>query len=498
MHQRIAELREQTQKFFFLFIALLLVFSLVLQWLGKNTLDHDELESVRWGLASSWVVDKHPPLTGWIGNFWAMATGYSTFFFLLFSKLNAFLALVIIYILNREFLTPKLALLSVAVFATSYPFIIMSQQLDANSVVIAIWPLTALLAWRALNQDNVSLWCVLGLTAALATLGKYHTVLFCIALFGAFCVHSNARLPKQWLLLGLAVLCFIAILSPHLYGLWKFDFPTFSYASNRIFQDTETQVSGRLSVLVWLPAQILFNLFGVVFLTWILWRKKAFGVLANKERNAQRFLIWVGLVFPTLPIAVSVILDIQLATYWGFNAWFLTPTLALYIIPAEKASLIESISVRRFCWFFPFYLLLSTALIIANQFSDIARPSAIPAASHLIEEKWHEGTNEPLTLVISPSRQGQGLAFYSDFHPNVANGRHAKNFPWLLDVASCNSGGVAFLALPEQAEWLTSKAIEHGAASFQYTVTTDENSGQFTKVKPLTFSVLAYPGGLCF
>ena len=498
MRQRVAELREPAQKYFFLFIVLLLVFSLVLQWLGKNTLDHDELEAVRWGLASSWVVDKHPPLTGWIGHFWAMATGYSTFFFLLFSKLNAFVALIMIYLLNREFLSPKLALLSVAVFATSYPFIIMSQQLDANSVVIAIWPLTALLAWRALNQDNVFLWCILGLTAAMATLGKYHTVLFCIALFGAFCSHSKARLPKQWILLGLAVLCFIAILSPHLYGLWKFDFPTFSYASNRIFQDTESQVSGRLSALVWLPAQILFNLFSVVLLIGLLWRKKAFAVRANKEQNAQSFLIWVGLVFPILPIAVSVIMDIQLATYWGFNAWFLTPTLALYLIPAEKVSHIQSISLKWFCWFFPFYLMLSTALIIANQFSDVARPSAIPAASHLIDKKWRESTNDPLTLVISPSRQGQGLAFYSDFHPNVANGTQAKNFPWLLDAALCHSGGVAFLALPEQTQWLATKERDHGAPSFQYTVTADENSGQFTKVKPLTFSVLAYPGGLCF
>ena len=64
------------------------ILSAIVQWLGLPSIDHDELEAVRWGATKSWFVDKHPPFVGFIAFWWAELTGYSNLAFFLLSKIK--------------------------------------------------------------------------------------------------------------------------------------------------------------------------------------------------------------------------------------------------------------------------------------------------------------------------------------------------------------------------------------------------------------------------
>ena len=149
----------------------------IIQWLGLPSIDHDELEAVRWGATKSWFVDKHTPLVGFVAYNWAKLTLFSNFAFFALSKLNALIALFVIYRLNKLFLSTQLAIVSTASYASTYAYIVLMSQLDANGILHLLWPLFTLLLWKSITDNRYQDWILLGATESLSMLGKYQSAM---------------------------------------------------------------------------------------------------------------------------------------------------------------------------------------------------------------------------------------------------------------------------------------------------------------------------------
>ena len=103
-------------RIFFLFAICCCILGALVQWIGLPSIDHDELEAIRWGATKSWFVDKHPPLVGFVSYWWAKFTGFNNLGIFLLSKIFALSSLIIFYSLNRQFLSIHFSLIASAAY----------------------------------------------------------------------------------------------------------------------------------------------------------------------------------------------------------------------------------------------------------------------------------------------------------------------------------------------------------------------------------------------
>lgn len=502
-------LSDRSTRGFFIFAAIVATVTALEQWLGLPSIDHDELEAIRWGAAHSWFVDKHPPLLGMVAIHWAELTGFSTLGFFLLSKINAILALVVLHLLNRRFLKPAAALVATAAYASTYSYFVMMSQMDANGILHALWPGLALALWLALTRRDWASWIALGAVSGLAVLGKYHSLILIFTAFLLLLSHPAFRRQILTLRFAAALVVFALVLSPHIAAYLASDYSMIDYIVERGTSGDEGGLTGRLSGLSLLATQLAMGLFGLAILLWQLRRRLgATSELLRPGRlnEPELFLAFIGLVFPLMPVVISVITGITVLGSWGLNAWFLTPTLLIYMclkdqrVGAPDEAAPSPLRLPPYRVFLPAYLGLMALVILANNFGNVARPTPIPAEMQAIDAVWALHLADAPALVVTNSRPAQGMAFYSRWRPQVIDGEDPSVFTWLLDENRCSKGPV--LLIEDQTEagaaLLARRIAELGPPDFQETVTTGPMRSLATMTSSLTLSVAGYDRALCF
>jgi hypothetical protein len=502
-------LSDRSTRGFFLFAAIVAAVTALEQWLGLPSIDHDELEAIRWGAAHSWFVDKHPPLLGIVAINWAELTGFSTLGFFFLSKVNAIMALVILHLLNRQFLKPAAALVATAAYASTYSYFVMMSQMDANGILHALWPGLALALWLALTRRDWAGWIALGAVSGLAVLGKYHSLILIFTAFLLLLSHPGFRRQILTLRFAAALAVFALVLSPHIAAYLASDYSMIGYIMERGTSGDEGGLTGRLSGLSLLATQLAMGFFGLAILLWQLRRR--LGATAGLLRpgrlgEPELFLAFIGLVFPLMPVVISLVTGITVLGSWGLNAWFLTPTLLIYIclkdqrVGAPDEAAPSPLRLPPYRVFLPVCLGLMALVILANNFGNVARPTPIPAEMQAIDAVWASHLSDAPALVVTDSRPGQGMAFYSRWRPQVAYGEDPSVFTWLLDANRCSKGPVLLIEdqTPAGAALLARRIAELGPADFQETVTTGPMRSRATMTSSLTLSVAGYGRALCF
>mgnify|MGYP001286723540 CR=1 FL=1 len=480
---------------FFLFVSNIAILSAIVQWLGLPSIDHDELEAVRWGATKSWFVDKHPPFVGFIAFWWAELTGYSNLAFFLLSKINAILALLVIYKLNKYFLTSKLSLIATASYASTYIYVTLMSQMDANGILHALWPLLVLFLWKALNSQQLLIWIILGILSSICILAKYQSglILFTGLIFILSCKAYRPQFFTFNFILSLVV--FLMILSPHLIGFFDYGYSMLDRVSSRA--KTQNYFEGRWSVLPFIFNQMLISLFGFYILFWSIRKNITFDHL-NKNDSKSVFLLFFGLILPTLPILFSIITGMAILGSWGITSWFMLPTLLLYL--TKKTDL--RLSLKPYYFFVPIYLCLMLAIIILNNFFDLARPTNIPKAMQNIEEKWLEKIPKPIHTVITNSRPAQGMVFYSKSKPLIINsieGEDPSEFQWILNKNKCTTGPTIIITETNIAgkNFFDKLISKTGPPTFLDESSTKGNMHKITRSKSLKFKIAGFDDGIC-
>lgn len=483
---------------FFAFMTLLLGYAVFLQWAGQVSIDIDEQHGAMNGRMASWVVDRHPPFAGFVGYHWAQLTGFSTVAFFSFSKLNALVALWVIYLLNRAFLPAHLALLGTAAYSASVPFVLMSQTLDNNSMLHALWPAAALFTWRSVKEGGWLNWGLAGLFIGLSLLTKYHSFLLALSLLIAvFGVFQATKRWQIWSFLGSASLA-LALFAPHLIAEASYGYPTFGWATASADGTTYAGPDGRVSILTFTASNALYNVFGLGVLLFIAVRKRWLRWPKPVQPNAvaeARFLIAMAILFPAAPILLSLVLGISLKATWGFNAFFLVPTLVLWMAHKASQSAFEGLRWRAFATLLPLYLLVMTGVVVANGFRDVARPLALQDAVAQADDIWAANTENPLEMVIIASEPAIAMTFYSRYHPVMKlTGATAEAGKWLLDADGCFAGPTAVIFSSPTTGWTDARGQ---APRFEGLATAQGGWTNLTYTKPVSLYVLGYPDGIC-
>ena len=465
----------------------------IIQWLGLPSIDHDELEAVRWGAAKSWFVDKHPPLVGFVAYNWAKLTLFSNFAFFALSKLNALIALFVIYRLNKLFLSTQLAIVSTASYASTYAYIVLMSQLDANGILHLLWPLFALLLWKSITDNRYQDWILLGATASLSMLGKYQSAMIILTALAMILSIKSFRKHLYNFKLYVSLAVFILLLLPHYLAYLKTDYSMSEY----IFHSSEqnTLFYGRWSIIKFSFVQTLTGLFGFYILIWNI-RQNIYFPNFKRQDNKTYFLFFMAIVLPAAPIIFSLISGVAILGSWGLTSWFLFPTFLLYICHKSK----QNLSLKPYLIFLPVYLVIMGSIVILNNFYPLARPTSIPKAMQEIELQWFNRIESPIDTVITNSRPAQGMVFYSESKPQIINSDNPGSFSWILNQNKCTNGPTLIIAELDQKgyEFIESMKQKAGEPSFFELINVKTSRHKITLTNPLQFQVLMYTSAVCF
>lgn len=400
----------------------------------------DLVEVYAWSRHPSPGYFKHPPMNALMAWAWFSVFPATDWAFQLMAMVNAALALFIVDLIGRRYLSgdKRLAALLLLLLTPFYQF--HAERFSTNQVLLSTWPLATYAFLRAF-QTRGALWgLAAGAAAAAAMLGKYYSIYLVAALPVAALAHP-ARLaylksPSPWLSIGAG----LAVMAPNLYWLVTTGFQPFHYA---FAVHGEASLPGLLLAdLTYLAGAIGYV--ALPLLAWALMVRPSRAAIAEAlwpKDPDRRMLIWLLAVPLLLPAITAPFLGAVMSSLWTMSAWFLLPIVLL--APAEVG--VPRQALRR----------LGLALVATTAALLLAAP-AIAWVRHRQGDKdgrdyyallaeattrdWRAAAGRPLTIVRGDLNLAYAATFYSPDHPDSVPGFDLTPSPWVTPARLANEG----------------------------------------------------------
>lgn len=377
----------------------------------------DVLETWSLGRDPAWGSSKHPPLMGWVAWAWTLVFPLTDWSFQLLAMVNAAVALWFVDLIARRFVSgdKRVMVLLLLLLLPAYQF--HAQRFNANSVLLAVWPLTIYCFLRSYETRSIGWAIASGATAALAMLGKYYSIFLVAGLCFAAIAH-----PLRWRYLlsaapWISVLAGLIVLSPHLYWLYTYDFPTFTYAM---------QTHGGLGPLGGVNKALLFSGGVLAWLivptvVWMVATRSRIGTVVDDVKKIDDGLLLLLLVLLgslVLPALAAVVLRTSMPALWSLQGLFLA---VVILVCASRVTDLSRAAAR-----------LATAVCLLSLAAVAAAPlhayyrndhpfkegrSHYTAATKELVRRWRAETRAPMQA-ISGDDLALATAFYAEDHPH--------------------------------------------------------------------------------
>ena len=387
----------------------------------NGDLHPDTLETWTLGRRFEWGNPKHPPLMGWVARAWTSVFPLTDWSFQVLTMTNSAIALWSVDLISRRFVRgdKRVVVLLLLMLLPTYQF--HAQRFNANTVLLAIWPLATYCFLRSFETRHVAWAAAAGATAAIAMLGKYYSIFLIGSFAFAAIVHPKRREFFASLAPWVSATVGLAVLGPHLYWLATTGAEPFGYA---------LVVHGGVAFGPSLIEALFFLLglaaaMAIPAVTWVMiagYRLRRFPVdfRAMNSGLLLLFLVCAGTI--AFPVITAVTLGTDLPSLWALQGLFLFGVLIVCG---------TSYSIERFYSVNLAVLVMGIALVAVIVAAPI---HAVYRNSHPFEEgrnfyrlsaleltrQWHELSDEPLPAVSGDDALAFATAFYSPDHPVYA------------------------------------------------------------------------------
>lgn len=403
----------------------LLLATFVAVWMVTLTLAYlnaslfpDVLEAWSVGRTLGWGNAKHPPLMGWMALGWTSVFPIADWSMILLAMVNAALGLWCVDLIARRFLKAegRAIVLLLAMLLPAYHF--HAQRFNANSVLLAVWPLAIYCFLRSFEDKRSIGWAVAaGTASALALLGKYYSVFLVVSFVFAAAVHPQRmayiRSPAPWV----AAIAGLVVLAPHLYWLVTTDFSIFLYPTSK-------HGGLELAVVVGKAVKFVAGIAGWLAIPALIWlamlRNQRYDWLGRawmRDEGLQLLaLVFIGTI--VFPIPVALAMRTSLPSVWALQGLFLAVVLMVCVAPIVP----DRRETARL-----FNLVAGLTLLIAvlsplhavyrntHPFNE-RRNFYLPATQELMRQ-WRELSAQPLRRASGTEFLAFAIAFYSEDHP---------------------------------------------------------------------------------
>lgn len=399
--------------------------------LMRRALPMDSIEAISWGMYCTLGTNKHPPLSGWLANFFYNIIGFEhPFSIYLLSQICVLIGFVYIYRLARGFLSKDRAIFSVMLLEGVIYYGFSAIEYNVNVISLALWPMCAFYFYRALKQDALKDWALTGIFAGLNLFNKY-TCVFLFAAMAFFMLYNkNAREKLKTYKPYFAVFMCLLVILPHLIWLYQNDFMPFEYFVERGGQN-DFQKFPLLGHIVYplkfLGAQILFSIAAV--LAYLFARKKEKKLQVKATSTQSDFLLILGLMPIGLMALVSFIGGTKLKSMWGFPCLWLIGVLLFTYLPCK---LTDKFKKKMYIGVYSlmFLFIAAQGAIIWFNKSDKFQLDA-KAFGNSLEEIWYEHNGKlPFEYVAGDVWWANNAALFAPSRPKPVIWGDFKKNPW--------------------------------------------------------------------
>jgi 4-amino-4-deoxy-L-arabinose transferase-like glycosyltransferase len=412
-----------------LFIGLWTIFHIIAY--SSIGLHADLLEMYAWGQHPAAGYSKHPPLGALIAAAWFSVFPATTWAFHLLAMANAAIGLFFIDLITRRYLSgdKRLLVLLLLLLTPFYQF--MGQRFGSSQTLLSTWPIATYCFLRAFETRNIKWSVLVGVTAAVAMLGKYYSIYLIGGMLVAALMHPARQAYFKSQSPWISACCGFIVLAPHIYWLASNSFQPFEYALS----------AHRSASLAAVTTQIAEYTFGglayvalpvAVYLLAIRPNRATLQSALWPSDPDRRMLVVLLAAFLLLPVITAPFIGALLTSMWTMHAWFLLPIVMLLpdnlVLPRRSARhvalLVSAIAIGA----------LIAAPGVAWVYHSYGTKNGIEyyqAGSEVVTSAWRQAFGSRLPIVMGSSDYSASMTFYSQDHPDSVPGLDLRNSPWV-------------------------------------------------------------------
>ncbi|WP_034464101.1 glycosyltransferase family 39 protein [Afipia sp. P52-10] len=401
-----------------LLVAFVATWVVVLMLAYSNAgLHPDVLETWSLGRDFAWGSAKHPPLMGWIARAWTALFPLTDWSFQLLAMTNAAVALWAVDLTTRRFVSgdKRVIVLLLLMLLPAYQF--HAQRFNANSVLLATWPLAIYCFLRAYETRGIGWAALSGATAGLAMLGKYYSIFLIASMVAAALLHPQRRQYLRSAAPWVTVLAGLAVIGPHLSWLVASDFPPFSYAMRT---HGGLGLSGGASKAVMFSGGVLAWLV-IPVAAWMLLTRSRIETALRDLSNADGGLLLLSLVLLgtlLMPALVAIVLGTSMPALWNLQGLFLA--VVVLVCTSRVTDVREpAIKLTTAVCLFSLVMIVAAPLhaYVRNDHPFKEGRSFYKGATAELVRRWRNETRAPLLAISGNDDLALAAAFYAEDHP---------------------------------------------------------------------------------
>ncbi len=403
----------------------------------------DVIEGYVWG--KEWLIGtyKHPPMQAWILESVYDLTGRARWAPYLASQLAVVAAFWAVWQTGRRIAGEPAGLVGALLLEGIIYYNFTSPEFNPNVLQLPFWALAGWSFHKAVTDNKIRDWLLLGLWGAAGMYSKYSTGLFLLVLGLSMLAHRDGR--KRLTCAGpyLAVTTLVILFLPHLWWLFQNNFQPLDYAQGRLEQHGDHH-SAAITTTLMVAGQIIALLFATLLFVTLYDRRSA--PSRTPSPSFDRIFLTFAAFGPFVAMfCMSLIFGYHIRDMWQTPFWnFIGLWAVVFLRPALTPH-----ALRRFGLAWGLVFSLGLLLFVANTVlapfvTHKTNRMIFPGSnlSELIVNQWHERLHTPLRYVIGDPWPAGNIAWYADDRPHVYIDNDQSISPWVNPDDLRKSGGI--------------------------------------------------------
>ncbi len=404
-----------------------------------HNLPLDLIEALIYGREWQLGYDKLPPLPWWLVEVTHRLFGPDLFYYLL-AEAAVVAAFWLVWLTARPMVGAVGALIAVLIVDGIHYYNYTAAKFNHDVIQLPFWALAGYAFRRALHEDKLAHWAVLGFAVGMALWAKYFVVVLAapLALFVLLDPQARQSLRRPGPYLALAVALVVA--APHLAWLVQNDFLPLRYVEARASLSRGV-LDHMLHPLQFLVSQMFFLAPALLIALPLMLPR---GAAPPAPQAFDRRIVTLLAFGPfAAMLALSAISGRGTIAMWGYPLWLF---LGLWIVLHARAA-IDHVRLGRAVAAWAVIFCVLAGAFIANYAvlphrDGRYRASLYPgdALAAQVSQGFRAATGEPLKYVIGEMWIGGNVAHYSGLQPQVLIDGDPRRAPW-IDLADLRKHG---------------------------------------------------------
>ena len=392
--------------------------------LFQSVLGIDIYETIVWGEQLQWGHSKHPPLSGWLGYFFSWVTGHRDWGLYLGAQLSIGAGVFFTFLTARQFFDRHRAAAAALLLYFLFYYTPSEMKFCTYLVEIAIAPLAAYLLIRSLRENRVRHWAALGLVCALGILNKYSFGLIMAGFVLVVLTRKEYRRRLASWKPYLAILIFLAAISPHLKWLVEHHFVCFRHVETRLDEKHNFLMPLFVLAMALYPAVMEAAALAVALLPGASrkdggkWFSLAGWMPAARNREALHFSGMISL----LPGAVYLVLSLSgtdIILMWLCSVASLSGIMVMALCPVEvDRRLFKRLTILLAVFIAAVAVGATVDVLCRTSHGVHMQPAPVVEAA---EKFWKKRSDKPIPVVVGGLRLAALVDHYSRMHPPVCD-----------------------------------------------------------------------------